>query len=1431
MKKRLVRLPITLLLLLVVLGSLVPGPVVAQSRVPSWKTTQTDPDDETIHFENLDRVSPDGQWLAYVTARNLGMSDTKIWVSQSSGGEARVVASGDVGAWVSSPVWSPDSKYLAYIRVRQSVDSAYSISSQPELWIVDVTQDTSEGYQVDVSAVFNPALGHGGQTEIRWEEQDRLIFVDQISNQPVRYAVNPLTDELTALGYARSLDFNEIQAQPSNVPFFWQGDSRWGSNKLGNCSGLTIASHGCAMTSVSMIFKYFGVNVDPGSLNTWLKNHCGYLYQDSQGVWRCGGCLIVWATAANYSSKVSGGTKLGKNWNRLRSELDKGNPVVVGVNNGKHYVVVTGYSGNTYYINDPGRSDGKGRTLADFGNTFVSMIIYNGTASPDQKPHIAFTQANAAPITSRGQAVQSNNPNWTFSGTASDDKGVNYVNYSAWGNNGNVTKRASGTTSWNYTRNGLSGHNRIHFLAYDTSNQRNPDSDKYFIDLYIDTAAPTTNHNLSGASGDNGWYGSAVQVTLNAQDNGSGKSGSTHGIANRYTAGVNRLYYRVDGGSWQSTSSGHKTVTVSGSGQHTVEYYAVDKAGTGNQEDVKSVTFSIDTTPPTVPGAVIETHGVLSGQWQKDWNDPAFTWADATDDDSGIWYYRVDWGGTLQLNTVPSFDPLAVRTGSYELSVQAVDRAGNVGPAGAFFSFKYDGTRPHPPDIQNNDGVASGVWQNQVRTPDFSWPTPHDEGSGTQGVYRYWGPDENGTSATLITSEAFSSTSPICAEDDAATYYLRLQSEDDVGLQSDWVGYALRYDGAPPNVTLTANYGQPVVHNTNVHLSISASDLGSGVTQMHLSNNGYAWTEWQDIEVELYWEIPAVGRRSNDIYLQVHDAAGNLSQVVSDTVFFDVNVPFPQSENFHLWDSIVPGGADIVTSTSHVMRVTLGQPADSPNLVSTEYKLFSGFQAGALAEPETVPTSTSYIQLGSLMASATTSATAVSSSNYLLYGSLGQSSHMQKVTSTNYVANLGFWGGVAHDLVPYSPPLQEPQIPPECEFYSISVNDGALFTSSPLVSLGLCGPDPDSMMLSNDGGFGGATWQSYQRAISWTLTTYGNHILPRYVYARYRDNQGDIHGTFFDDIIYDPTAPSGQVAFDPVDLLPTMGLRVGGNPLRVVQERDTELFLSVTDDSSGMAEVQVSQTPDFGGAVWQPYSAIVPVTLTQEGLQTIYVRTRDHAGNISSAIGDSVIVDTTPPQGTARVIEQVVGPSTISVTLVLSATDVNGVGHARVSYSPAFTDALWVTYTTQLSIPVQYTYEITPLGQTLVPTPTLYTQLRDAAGNESAAFTTTYQVDVTPPTGYGEVIALDGMTTTLSLSAEDDLSDVTKVWLSSDFWFLENVTTTTYQETLIWNFEDNDELYIMFEDAVGNVSLPYWVPIEMYPDNQYIYLPLVLRNE
>lgn len=186
----------------------------------------------------------------------------------------------------------------------------------------------------------------------------------------------PGKKDLTKLG--NKYGFTVDTSTPStklNVPLYKQGDSPWYKEKLGY-SSYTIGKKGCAITSVAMVFKYYGVQTDPKKLNIWLKANNGY-----------SGANVYWGTA----SGISKGKVKFISWidykhipadlNKINGELNNGYPVIAQVkpDSNPHFVVITGYSGSTYYINDPlyGKSKLSDRYNKDPAKAIYGIRIYH----------------------------------------------------------------------------------------------------------------------------------------------------------------------------------------------------------------------------------------------------------------------------------------------------------------------------------------------------------------------------------------------------------------------------------------------------------------------------------------------------------------------------------------------------------------------------------------------------------------------------------------------------------------------------------------------------------------------------------------------------------------------------------------------------------------------------------------------------------------------------------------------------------------------------------------------------------------------------------------------------------------------------------------------------------------------------------------------
>ncbi|MEE8391306.1 MAG: proprotein convertase P-domain-containing protein, partial [Anaerolineae bacterium] len=160
--------------------------------------------------------------------------------------------------------------------------------------------------------------------------------------------------------------------------------------------------------------------------------------------------------------------------------------------------------------------------------------------------------------------------------------------------------------------------------------------------------------------------------------------------------------------------------------------------------------------------------------------------------------------------------------------------------------------------------------------------------------------------------------------------------------------------------------------------------------------------------------------------------------------------------------------------------------------------------------------------------------------------------------------------------------------------FGISINAGLVYTNSITTTLTLLWDanlaPPVQMKLSNDGGFSADTGGLGSQTSSWipAQTTYAGwvldtvpsltNVLPRIVYVKFRDADGNVYGPFMDDILYDPTPP--QVTT--VSISATQQARQR-SPMMVTAQIVT-IRVAASDDLSGIDTVYVGHTADFGSA-------------------------------------------------------------------------------------------------------------------------------------------------------------------------------------------------------------------------------------------------------
>jgi len=215
----------------------------------------------------------------------------------------------------------------------------------------------------------------------------------------------------------------------------------------------------------------------------------------------------------------------------------------------------------------------------------------------------------------------------------------------------------------------------------------------------------------------------------------------------------------------------------------------------------------------------------------------------------------------------------------------------------------------------------------------------------------------------------------------------------------------------------------------------------------------------------------------------------------------------------------------------------------------------------------------------------------------------------------------------------------------------LSINNGDLFTNDVNVNLTI-GADPDarSIQVSNDGGFSGAAWETYTRTKSWQITSYGSYVIPRVVYVRYKDADGNVSTASSDDIILDVNAPTGSVQASKESSSSQINQPIfeldhtRKSIQKIIQDLSNALFLPLVirthtlppgprisvslaiqaqDDVSGVADMIISFESAFKYGQWETYATSKTLEVPEDST-TIYVKFRDNAGNVSEVYEDTI---------------------------------------------------------------------------------------------------------------------------------------------------------------------------------------------------------------
>ncbi|MGE5473517.1 MAG: S-layer homology domain-containing protein [Ignavibacteriales bacterium] len=316
-----------------------------------------------------------------------------------------------------------------------------------------------------------------------------------------------------------------------------------------------------------------------------------------------------------------------------------------------------------------------------------------------------------------------------------------------------------------------------------------------------------------------------------------------------------------------------------------VTWTAVDNAHNSNT-DTQTVKI-IDDTNPTVPTINFTSPaGYVSGNLTN--QDVKFTITNGKDFDSGIkksqyslnggtnWY---DYNGEVTLST----------EGTTSIIAKTVDNAGNES-SNAKATVKIDKTAPAVPNIS---GIPT-TWTNEKVTITIT----AEEGASIE----YKKDDGSWIGYTAPFEVDANCVVTARATDEAAN----------VGPEASLT--ITNIDKTLPTGSILINSDAAYTNNKNVILTISASDLGSGIDKMMISQKSdFSGAIWNNYETSKAIDLDG-SDGTKTVYIKFKDIAGNVSEVASDSINLDRMPPTVKLTHDH--GKLLVKKGDVITITA-----------------------------------------------------------------------------------------------------------------------------------------------------------------------------------------------------------------------------------------------------------------------------------------------------------------------------------------------------------------------------------------------------------------------------------------------------------------------------------------------------------------------------------
>lgn len=372
----------------------------------------------------------------------------------------------------------------------------------------------------------------------------------------------------------------------------------------------------------------------------------------------------------------------------------------------------------------------------------------------------------------------------------------------------------------------------------------------------------------------------------------------------------------------------------------------------------------------------------------------------------------------------------------------------------------------------------------------------------------------------------------------------------------------------------------------------------------------------------------------------------------------------------------------------------------------------------------------------------------------------------------------------------YADTIQLDRTPPKEGTVTINEGNNITNNANKKVKLKLHAVDVSEMRLSNrmdfkeSDGTTDVTWIPYSTEADWTLT--GPDGL-KTVYVQFKDKIGNVSKTAYARIGIDRSAPKeGRISINNGSKYCT----------------DVSGYVTLQLYAKEATHMMVSNKQNFSGGEWRKYEYIYPNWLLDtetDGEKKVYVKFKDEAGNETSPIAATVILDRQEPVGEEVVINngaEYTNEKSNAVELELKA---EGATEMFVSNTPFFRTGKWEPYNTKKR------WTVTAGDGAKV----VYVKFRDEAGNESAVASSKIIFDTEAPIPQyvkinGDKTLTDNTRVQLTIKARG--ADMMMVSNSPRF---ESAIWEPYTATKDWDLLEGEGLkrvFVKFKDQAQNES-------------------------